>query len=180
MKFYSTGASTIFEHRLVQRCASDSVGHSHPRPLPLPHPDPRPRPRTPLASNSSSGGSASPHSDALQPIGLVRVQLVTCTCCSICRHSIVRVQMTRSQDVVMPLLVVAALCCSVHGAVEVMDQISPRSSITILIVSRACPFPHPCQADEVKALPGWSKQLPSKHYSGYIPVANGTKHMHCE
>ena len=33
-------------------------------------------------------------------------------------------------------------------------------------------------ADEVKALPGWGKALPSKHYSGYLAARNGTRHMH--
>eukprot|EP01052_Picozoa_sp_SAG31_P036382 SAG31_NODE_4531_length_3158_cov_4.651193_5_plen_173_part_00 len=33
-------------------------------------------------------------------------------------------------------------------------------------------------ADEIKNLPGWDKPLPSKHYSGYLDAANGTKHMH--
>ncbi len=33
-------------------------------------------------------------------------------------------------------------------------------------------------ADEVKTLPGWSRPLPSKHYSGYLALANGSKHMH--
>lgn len=34
-------------------------------------------------------------------------------------------------------------------------------------------------ADEVKSLPGWDKPLPTKHYSGYIPVNSSTRHMHC-
>ena len=36
-------------------------------------------------------------------------------------------------------------------------------------------------ADEVLALPGWNGALPSKHYSGLIPVGNQTGsagHLH--
>jgi hypothetical protein len=35
-------------------------------------------------------------------------------------------------------------------------------------------------ADEVTALPGWDKPLPTKHYSGYIPVNDSKRHMHCK
>eukprot|EP01138_Halocafeteria_seosinensis_P008686 gb/GECG01008878.1/.p1 GENE.gb/GECG01008878.1/~~gb/GECG01008878.1/.p1 ORF type:complete len:465 (+),score=42.58 gb/GECG01008878.1/:1-1395(+) len=34
------------------------------------------------------------------------------------------------------------------------------------------------EADRVQSLPGWSGALPSKHYSGYFSVADGTKHLH--
>ena len=33
-------------------------------------------------------------------------------------------------------------------------------------------------ADEIKALPGWTGALPTKHYSGYLDASKGTKHMH--
>jgi hypothetical protein len=33
-------------------------------------------------------------------------------------------------------------------------------------------------ADEVKSLPGWSKPLPSKQYSGYLDARGGTRHLH--
>lgn len=33
-------------------------------------------------------------------------------------------------------------------------------------------------ADEVKQLPGWNGSLPSKHYSGYLPLSGGAKHIH--
>lgn len=33
-------------------------------------------------------------------------------------------------------------------------------------------------ADRVTSLPGWDKALPSKHYSGYLPVANGKAFLH--
>lgn len=33
-------------------------------------------------------------------------------------------------------------------------------------------------ADEVKALPGWDGSLPSRHYSGYLPVRGGQSFMH--
>ena len=32
--------------------------------------------------------------------------------------------------------------------------------------------------DEIKSLPGWDGPLPTKHYSGYLDAAKGTKHMH--
>jgi len=32
--------------------------------------------------------------------------------------------------------------------------------------------------DEVTSIPGWSGALPSKHYSGYLPVANSTRMLH--
>lgn len=32
--------------------------------------------------------------------------------------------------------------------------------------------------DEVTSLPGWSGALPSKHYSGYLPVRGNTSHVH--
>ena len=34
------------------------------------------------------------------------------------------------------------------------------------------------QADEVTSLPGWDGALPSKQYSGYLPVGDGTRHLH--
>jgi len=33
-------------------------------------------------------------------------------------------------------------------------------------------------ADEVKSLPGWDGELPSKHYSGYLPARGGENHVH--
>lgn len=33
-------------------------------------------------------------------------------------------------------------------------------------------------ADQVTALPGWNKPLPSKHYSGLLPVLNGKAYLH--
>ncbi|EGD79146.1 hypothetical protein PTSG_12946 [Salpingoeca rosetta] len=32
--------------------------------------------------------------------------------------------------------------------------------------------------DQVTSLPGWDKALPSKHYSGYLPVGNGKGFLH--
>ena len=32
--------------------------------------------------------------------------------------------------------------------------------------------------DEIEFLPGWSGDLPSRHFSGYLDVANGTRHLH--
>ncbi len=29
------------------------------------------------------------------------------------------------------------------------------------------------------ALPGWNGTLPSAHYSGYLPVGNGSGFLHC-
>ena len=33
-------------------------------------------------------------------------------------------------------------------------------------------------ADEVASLPGWSGALPSRHFSGFLAVANGTRQLH--
>eukprot|EP00041_Stephanoeca_diplocostata_P033552 m.1111866 g.1111866 ORF g.1111866 m.1111866 type:complete len:200 (-) comp24362_c0_seq23:3406-4005(-) len=54
----------------------------------------------------------------------------------------------------------AAMLTVVYVSTNVNSEVSPKD------------------ADEIKALPGWNKALPSKHYSGYLPVANGTRHMH--
>ena len=34
------------------------------------------------------------------------------------------------------------------------------------------------RADEVTQLPGWEGPLPSKQYSGYLAVGDGTRHLH--
>lgn len=54
----------------------------------------------------------------------------------------------------------AAVLTVVYVAAHVQSEVSPKD------------------ADEIKSLPGWNQDLPSKHYSGYLSVANGTRHMH--
>ena len=38
--------------------------------------------------------------------------------------------------------------------------------------------PGSAASDEVTALPGWAGALPSRQYSGYLPVGDGTRHLH--
>ena len=42
----------------------------------------------------------------------------------------------------------------------------------------ALPLTAGAVSDKVAALPGWAAALPSAHFSGYLPVANGEKMLH--
>eukprot|EP00049_Salpingoeca_infusionum_P009220 m.152922 g.152922 ORF g.152922 m.152922 type:complete len:476 (+) comp14274_c0_seq7:138-1565(+) len=52
----------------------------------------------------------------------------------------------------------------------------------VLLVAFAAVMLVGCEAaiakDEVTSLPGWNSTLPSKHYSGLLPVANGAGYLH--
>merc|ERR1719345_595111 len=52
------------------------------------------------------------------------------------------------------------------------------ATISVALLAVLSPIQAAPAADEVTALPGWPKALPSKHYSGYIPVRNGQSHVH--
>eukprot|EP01044_Picomonas_judraskeda_P010242 COSAG03_NODE_1303_length_4359_cov_4.163615_2_plen_436_part_00 len=59
-----------------------------------------------------------------------------------------------------------------HVRVEEMDgtyAVSERVQIAVATTVDGCLTPE-CTADEIKSLPGWNEQFPSKQYSGYIDV----------
>ena len=54
-----------------------------------------------------------------------------------------------------------------------------RAFVFVLVLGTLCATAGAAPAaDEVASLPGWSGPLPTKHYSGYLSAANGTKHVH--
>jgi len=55
-------------------------------------------------------------------------------------------------------------------------------SMYLVVVLAAVFLPECCDAavaaDRVTSLPGWAGALPSRHYSGYLPVRGGQAFMH--